>query len=265
MHLSTPRIQSIPRTDIASIPLEAELEPRPLLNYLHHQLHEHFSRLQASQTTHCCFVTFIVGPSTHPSASTALHSHLVSAFTAPPNEAHSILYIPTDLITGLPTSTEWHPLLVYLAASLLFPHLSFLVLTPDYHAGASSSVDSLVNLLRPAGPLVLFCEAASLVNPNVLLHLPPYSTFHTPDVTMEDASASVTTPAATSTTHPSPTPRFTTHSPEEVLQIISTTTGAQLSKEAASRDSLSTDPVRADQFFPLYCTPYYGYEPTGLP
>ena len=108
MHLSTPRIQSTPRTDIASIPLEAELEPRPLLNYLHHQLHEHFSRLQASQTTHCCFVTFIVGPSTHPSASTALHSHLVSAFTAPPNEAHSILYYPlhSDRSHYRPTSLD---------------------------------------------------------------------------------------------------------------------------------------------------------------
>ena len=191
--LSTPRLQPTPRTDISSVPLDAAIGIRSLLTYLHQHLHDHFSRLQDTHTTHCCFVTFIVGPSTHPSASAVLRSHLVSAFTAPPNEDHSTLYVPTDIIHGLPPSAEWHPLLVYLTAALLFPHLSFLVITPDYQAGASSSVDSLANLLRPSG---------SLVNPDVLLHLPPYATFQTPDVPMEDASASAASPAVPTPSQP---------------------------------------------------------------
>ena len=189
MRLSTPRLQPTPRTDIASLPLDTALGLRPLLTYLHQHLHEHFSRLQDSQTTHCCFVTFIVGHSTHPSASVALHSHLVSAFTAPPNEEHSTLYIPTDLISGLPTST-----------------------------------------------------AAFLVNPNVLLHLPPYS-----------PSKLRMLPWKTSLLRP---PRRKLPRPCNLLQLHASRLihqkrsfksplllGNQLSQEFASRDSLSTDPV----------------------
>ena len=74
----------------------------PFLQYLTNTINPHLTHL-VSQPTHSCFVILVVGSSTHSMAGPALHSHLVSSFTAIPGDDVSVVYIPTDLIRVLPT------------------------------------------------------------------------------------------------------------------------------------------------------------------
>ena len=95
-------------------------------------------------------------------AGPALHSHLVSSFTALPGDDVSVVYIPTDLIQGFPEPTVWHPLLVYTTVALAYPDLPFLVVSPEYIAGATFSPASLRTLLSPSASMVVFSSSSSI-------------------------------------------------------------------------------------------------------
>ena len=145
----------------------------PLLQFLTSTINPHLTHL-VSQPTHSCFIILVVGYSTHSMAGPALHSHLVSSFTALPGDDVSVVYIPTDLIQGFPEPTDWHPLLVYTTVALAYPDLPFLVVSPEYIAGATFSPASLRTLLSPSASMVVFSSSSSIIVPDVLLHLPPH-------------------------------------------------------------------------------------------
>ena len=201
----------------------------PLLQFLADALNPHLTLL-ASQPTHSCFVTLVVGPSTHTMAGPALHSHLVSSVTAIPGDDVSVIYIPTDLA---------------------YPDLPFLVVTPDYSAGATTSPDSLRKLLSPTDSMVVF-SSESIIAPDVLLHLPPHVKLQR-DEAMPDASAP-----------PTSLPNdFRIRAADELQALILATTTLHFSSHAARRSDL-TDPVQMDLHFPLFCTPYYGFVPDDM-
>ena len=222
----------------------------PLLNFLADTLNPHIAHL-ASQPTHSCFVILVVGPSTHTMAGPALHSHLVSSVTIPGDDV-SVIYVPTDLIQGFSETTAWHPLLVYTTAALAYPDLPFLVVTPDYSAGATTSPDSLRKLLSPADSMVVFSSSQSIISPDVLLHLPPPVKLNM-DESMPDATAP-------STTLPKD---FRVRTADELQSLIFATTTLHLSSHASRREDL-IDPVQRDLHFPLFCTPYYGFVPDDM-
>ena len=222
-----------------------------LLQFLADTLNPHLTYL-ASQPTHSCFVILVVGPSTHSMAGPALHSHLVSSVTAIPGDDVSVIYVPTDLIRGFSDPTDWHPLLVYTTAALAYPDLPFLVVTPEYSAGATTSPDSLRKLLSPADSMVVLSSAKSIIAPDVLLHLPPHVKLQT-DEAMPDATAS-------STNLPKD---FRVRTADELQALILATTTLHLSSHASRRADL-IDPVQRDLHFPLFCTPYYGFVPDDM-
>ena len=223
----------------------------PLLKFLADTLNPHLAYL-ASQPTHSCFVILVVGPSTHTMAGPALHSHLVSSVTAIPGDDVSVIYVPTDLIQGFSETTDWHPLLVYTTTALAYPDLPFLVVTPEYSAGATTSPDSLRKLLCPADSMVVFSSSQSIISPDVLLHLPPYVKLNT-DETMPDATAPSTNLSKD----------FRVRTADELQALIFATTTLHLSSHASRRADL-IDPVQCDLHFPLFCTPYYGFVPDDM-
>ena len=123
----------------------------PLLNYLNQHLTPHL-RSHIGTSIQSCFVTLIIGPSTDVRVGAALHSHLVCAAVAPSNEDYSVLFIPSDLLTDFACPIEWQPLFLYLAASLAYPDLPFLVTTPDYMAGALCTAQGLRSVLHNSCP-----------------------------------------------------------------------------------------------------------------
>ena len=141
------------------------------INYLNQHLTPHL-RSHIGTSTQSCFVTLIIGPSTDVRVGAALHSHLVCAAVAPSNEDYSVLFIPSDLLTDFACPIEWQPLFLYLAASLAYPDLPFLVTTPDYMAGAICTAQGLRSLLNNSCSHILFATADTLVS-----HTSPL-TFH---------------------------------------------------------------------------------------
>ena len=195
----------------------------PLLQFLADTLNPHLTLL-ASQPTHSCFVTLVAGPSTHTMAGPALHSHLVSSVTAIPGDDVSVIYIPTDLIQCFSEPSD--------------PDLPFLVVTPDYSAGATTSPDSLRKLLSPTDSMVVFSSSESIIAPDVLLHLPPHVKLQR-DEAMPDASAS-----------PTSLPNdFRIRAADELQALILATATLHFSSHAARRSDL-----QMDLHFPLFCT-----------
>ena len=222
----------------------------PLLQFLADTINPHITLL-ASQPTHSCLVVLVVGPSTHPMAGPSLHSHLVTSFTALPGDDLSVVYIPTDLIQGFPEHIDWHPLLVYTTVSLAYPDLPFLVVSPEYSAGATTSPASLRTLLSPTDSMVVFSCSESIIVPDVFLHLPPRVPLQN-DEAMPDASSSAPPPAT-----------FRIRTAEEIQSLITATTTLHFSSHADRRADL-TDPIQLDLHFPLFCTPYYGFVPEDM-
>ena len=177
----------------------------------------------------------------------ALHSHLVCAAVAPSHENYSVLFIPSDLLTDFACPIDWQPLFLYLAASLAYPDLPFLVTTPDYMAGALCTAQGLRSLLHNSCSHILLATADTLVSPHLFLHLPPHVPL-SPDA--------MDTGTAPSSLHP-----FRFRTPEEVSLLVQSTFSDQLAHAVACRASV-TEVDLQDAHFPLYCTPYYGYSPT---
>ena len=166
---------------------------------------------------------------------------------APSNEDYSVLFIPSDLLSDFVCPIEWQPLFLYIAASLAYPDLPFLVTTPDYMAGALCTAQGLRNLLHNSCSHILLATADTLVSPHLFLHLPP----HVP----------LSADAMDTGTAPSSLHSFRFRTPDEVRLRVQSTFSDQLSNAAACRASV-TEVDLQDAHFPLYCTPYYGYSPT---
>ena len=170
--------------------------------------------------------------------------------------------------TQQPTSQfNFAPLLQFLT-STINPHLThlvsqpthscfiidlpFLVVSPEYIAGATFSPASLRTLLSPSASMVVFSSSSSIIVPDVLLHLPPHVKIQG-DAPMPDA----TDPQAHLPNN------FRIRPAEELQALIAATTTLHLSSHATRRADL-IDPVQVDLHFPLSCTPYYGYIPDDM-
>ena len=76
-------------------------------------------------------------------AGSSLHSHLVGCATTDPDTHHLALYVPTGADQPYTGPSEWAPVMVHIAASLLWPDLPFLVTSPDYVLGAQATLSDI--------------------------------------------------------------------------------------------------------------------------
>ena len=178
MTLSRPQICPEP-PDVAPLPLPSPSDSSfdQLVHFLHDHVSDHLRRMQQVGTFTEVFATFIVGPPDHSNAGSSLHSHLVGCATTDPDTHHLALYVPTGAGQPYTGPSEWAPVMVHIAASLLWPDLPFLVTSPDYILGAQATLSELRRCLGYPSAFSLFTTSHSLAGSDVLLHFPPPSTF----------------------------------------------------------------------------------------
>ena len=51
--------------------------------------------------------------------------------------------------------------------------------------------------------------------------------------------------------------------PEDALQLIATLTTSQMEAQHNKFGQVASNAIDADLYYPLFCTPYYGYQPTS--
>ena len=155
-----------------------------LVRHVYDELHPYLTAKEEERVTLNAFVTFIVGPPDHQNARYALHSHLVGCHTTSTNDMHvdySTLYIPIGPGHPWAGPEEWGPLMVFIAAGLLWPDLSFLVCHPRFLLGAHAPLDELRDTLATHCPMLLFSSASELTRSDVLYHPGQVSKFaHNP-------------------------------------------------------------------------------------
>ena len=144
--------------------------------------------------------------------------------------------------------------MVHIAASLLWPDLPFLVTSPDYILGAQASLSELRRCLGYPSAFSLFTTSHSLAGSDVLLHFPPPSTF---------SLIPVDTPPSPFADPLPPPHEFRYTSPEDALQLIATLTTSQMEAQHNKFGQVASNAIDADLYYPLFCTPYYGYQPTS--
>ena len=179
---------------------------------------------------------------------------IVGCATTDPATHHLVLYVPTGAGQPYTGPSEWAPVMVHIAASLLWPDLPFLVTSPDYILGAQASLSELRRCLGYPSAFSLFTTSHSLAGSDVLLHFPPPSTF------------SLIPPDTPPTPFADPTPPphdFGYTSPEDALQLIATLTISQMAEQHNKFGQVASNAIDADLYYPLFCTPYYGYQPTS--
>ena len=235
-HFRTPTVLSSGLPDPVLGTATPPVKLSPLLNYLHQHLTPHL-RSHIGTSIQSCFVTLIIGPSTDPRVGAALHSHLVCAAVAPSNEDYSVLFIPSDLLSDFVCPIEWQPLFLYIAASLAYPDLPFLVTTPDYMAGALCTAQGLRRLLHNSCSHILLATADTLISPHLFLHLPPHVPL-SPDA--------MDTGTASTSLHP-----FRFRTPDEVSLLVQSTFSDQLSHAVASRASVTEVDLQDAHFSPF--------------
>ena len=190
-----------------------------------------------------------MGPPDHPNARYALHSHLVGCHTTFNGDMHvdySTIYIPCGHGHPWAGPSEWGPLMVFLAAALLWPDLPFLVCHPRFLLGAHAPLDELREVFSTNCPMVLFSSARDLTRSDVLYH-PGKTTKFAHDLPFSCSD-----------------PPFTRNSPDLVQNLISSSVNAHAAAAPANRERLerlASPSIEADLHFPFLCTPYYGFVP----
>ena len=179
----------------------------------------------------------------------ALHSHLVGCHTTFNGDMHvdySTIYIPCGHGHPWAGPSEWGPLMVFLAAALLWPDLPFLVCHPRFLLGAHAPLDELREVFSTDCPMVLFSSARDLTRSDVLYH-PGKTTKFAHDLPFSCSD-----------------PPFTRNPPDLVQNLISSSVNAHAAAAPANRERLerlASPSIEADLHFPLFCTPYYGFVP----
>ena len=247
--LSAPEIQG---SENQLLPLTIPPPTRPSFAILVQHVHEQLDSYLATQQTDGklnAFITFIVGPPDHPNARYALHSHLVGCHTTFNGDMHvdySTIYIPCGPGHPWAGPSEWGPLMVFLAAALLWPDLPFLVCHPRFLLGAHAPLDELREVFSTNCPMVLFSSARDLTRSDVLYH-PGKTTKFAHDLPFSCSD-----------------PPFTRNPPDLVQNLISSSVNAHAAAAPANRERLerlASPSIEADLHFPLLCTPYYGFVP----
>ena len=173
----------------------------------------------------------------------SLHSHPVGCATTDPNTHHLALCVPTGAGQPYTGPSEWAPVMVHIAASLLWPDLPFLVTSPDYILGAQATLSELRRCLGYPSAFSLFTTSHSLAGSDVLLHLPPPSTFSltpvsTPPIPFAD---------------PLPPPHdFRYTSPDDALQLIATLTVSQMAAQHTKFGRVASNAMDADLYYPFF-------------
>ena len=220
-----------------------------LLHFLHDQLSEYFSSVQDPTLSQNFFLTFIVGPPDHINARYCLHSHIIGCHVSPSQDYHSVLFVPVGPDGVWNGPLDWAPLFVYLLVTSLFPDLPCLVCTPAHQLRSFASLPALYTLFAPLSsspccPCIYFSSSEFVARGDIFLYLPD------------------TSPAA----HPDkPPPPFRITPPNEVIDAFRATREKhQQTCYTWRAELLDAHTIAADQHFPFYCTPYYGYSPPTL-
>ena len=251
--LSAPEIQP---SDYSTEPLDTPAfdgsvfnHYHDLLHFLHDQLSEYFSSVQDPALSQNFFLTFIVGPPDHINARPCLHSHIIGCHVSPSQDCHSVLFVPVGPEGVWNGPLDWAPLFVYLLVTSLFPDLPCLVCTPVHQLRSFAALPALYTLFAPLSsspccPCVYFSSSEFVARGDIFLYLPD------------------TSPAA----HPDkPPPPFRIIPPNEVIEAFRASREThQQSCYTWRADLLDSHTIAADQHFPFYCTPYYGYSPPSL-
>ena len=247
--LSAPEIQGSENQLLPlTIPPPTRLSFAILVQHVHEQLDSYLTTQQKDGKLNA-FITFIVGPPDHPNARYALHSHLVGCHTTFNGDMHvdySTIYIPCGHGHPWAGPSEWGPLMVFLAAALLWPDLPFLVCHPRFLLGAHAPLEELRDVFPTDCPMVLFSSARDLTRSDVLYHPGKTTKF------AHDLPFSCTDPP------------FTRNPPDHVQNLISSSVKAHAAAAPANRErleNLAPPSIEADLHFPLFCTPYYGFVP----
>ena len=191
----------------------------------------------------------IVGPPDHINARPCLHSHIIGCHVSPPQDCHSVLFVPVGPEGVWNGPLDWAPLLVYLLVTALFPDLPCLVCTPSHQLRSFAALPALYTLFAPLSsssccPCVYFSSSEFVVRGDIFLYLPDTSPVAHPD---------------------KPPPPFRIIPPNEVTEAFRASREThQQSCYAWRADLLDSHSIAADQHFPFYCTPYYGYSPPTL-
>ena len=173
MSLSEPQVHpDLPDVPPLPLPSPSDRGFPQLLTFLHSHHDSHIRAVQHADTCDDIFASFVVGPQDHHNAGAALHSHLVGCAATDPSAHHLALCVPVGPESPYKGPSDWAPLMVYLAASFLYPDLPFLVCSPDYVLEAQASIDELRRCLGFSSTLNLFTTHTSLVGSDVLVHLP---------------------------------------------------------------------------------------------
>ena len=219
----------------------------PLLRFLHDQLSPYLSSIMDLQKPVNTFLTLIVGDPDHPNAPACLHSHMVGCHVSLLSDYRSFLFVPIGSTGVWNGPSDWAPLIVYLLVTSLFPDLPCLVCTPSHQLRSFASLSSLYAIFEPAEissgcPCVYFSSSEYVVRGDIFLYLPS------------------TAPLGSSSMLPDP---FRIHSPETVLSTFTALREQHHSSTYTWRANLldNKESIDADQHFPFYCTPYYGFSP----
>ena len=251
--LSAPEIQS---SDYSTEPLDTPAFDGSMLNhyhdllhFLHDQLSEYFSSVQDPALAQNFFLTFIVGPPDHINARPCLHSHIIGCHVSPPQDCHSVLFVPVGPEGVWNGPLDWAPLFVYLLVTSLFPDLPCLVCTPGHQLRSFAALPTLYTLFAPLSsspccPCVYFSSSEFVARGDIFLYLPD------------------TSPAA----HPDkPPPPFRIIPPNEVIEAFRASREThQQSCYTWRADLLDSRTIAADQHFPFYC-PFIAPHTTDFP
>ena len=221
-----------------------------LLHFLHDKLSEYFSSVQDPALDQNFFLTFIVGPPDHINARHSLHSHIIGCHVSPPQDCHSVLFVPVwsrgclERTPWLGTSPCLYPCylsLPDLPLSCLYSctPTSLLRCAPcSLHplcftllfALLSMCLFLLLGICRSRWHFSSICPTLPLLR--ILINLPLHSALFPP---------------------------------KEVIEAFWCLREThQQSCYTWRADLLDSRTIAADQHFPFYCTPYYGYSPPSL-
>lgn len=210
-----------------------------LLHFLHDQLSSYFSSVPDPTLPQNFFLSFI-GPPDHINARYCFHSHIIGCHVSPSQDYHSVLsaVCPDGVWNG---RLDWAPLFFYLLATSFFS-------------------DSSLSRLYSGPSITLFCFSFRSLHPLRSLSSRCCLCVHLSSSEFDIFSICLTPPPLL--IPDAPPPPFAL-SPLRRLLLLFCATRAQPQQTNYTwrAELLDAHTVAADQHFPFYCTPYYGYSP----
>ena len=222
-----------------------------LLHFLHDQLSEYFlcprSCVGSKLFSHLLSSVLLT------TSTLAIVSTPTSlAVTFPPSQdCHSVLYVPVGPEGVWNGPLDWAPLFVYLLVTSLFPDLPCLVCTPGHQLRSFAALPCSLHSLCST----LFFAPAVLVSISPPRNLLLEETFFSICLTLPLLLILINLPL-----------HFVLFPLMRLSRLFAPLVKThQQSCYTWRGDLLDSCTIAADQHFPFYCTPYYGFSPPSLP